>query len=184
MLKLSNKLTFRISTLLSVTLIMFCAGLAFAQVVDGGTEENFVNGTVNVVQDTAHSIRQIAGDTKSPKVLIVLVVLMGIAQLVRRVGRKIPIIKGFDLGGWLNGHWWADWVVSLTLSIGGAIVAQVTSGQPVDVALIVNAIVLGMAGAGFGPKGGVPTSPPPPVSDAVKKDAAAAAEDPSKQLNG
>lgn len=159
--------------LVAAFLITFSAGLAFAQ-ADAGTSP--VNDTIQIVSQTAHDIRSAAQSTTSPKILVVLAVLLGVAQVVRRVGRKLPTVGTFNLGAWLDTHWWADWVVSLVLSLGGALTAQIASGGigSVDTGLLVNAIVIGMAGAGFGPK-----ADPKKVQEA----GAAAAADPGKELN-
>lgn len=161
----------------ALALILFASALAFAQ-ADAGTSA--VEDVVHSVTDTAHDVRMAAKNPTNPVILVVLAVLMGIAQLIRKVSRKLPLIKGFNLGAWMNANWWADWVVSLTLSVGGAIATSLASGDPVDVGLIVNAIVIGMASAGM-PELLKPKAPAP---EAAAIAGAVAAADPSKQLNG
>lgn len=197
-------LAHRVVITLAMAVILFAAGFAFAQDADGGLvnegtvinlgttdvvidgtvvppavkEEILVQGAMKVFGDTSKEIRNAAADPKSPKILLIIIALMGVAQLVKRVGRKLPTVRGFSLGLWLNNHWWADWVMSIVLSIGGAMVTSVSAGGSIDLGLIVNAVVIGMMGAGFGP------GAPKPDATKAQEAGAAAAADPSKTLNG
>lgn len=174
-------IAYRTLLTLSMMLILFAAGMAFAQVDSGvPADESFVDGAMHVVNDTGKNIREVSSNPTSPKILIVLIALMGVAQMFKRVGRKLPMIRGFHLGTWLDNHWWADWVVSLTLSVGGAVTAQIAAGGvgSLSLGLFVNAIVLGMATAGFGPGGSKK-----PTVEAAQQAGAAAAADPGKTLN-
>lgn len=168
----------RMAVVAAMSFVLFTSAIAFASADAGVAEETLVEGAVKSFQETSHSVRTIASNPSSPKILIVLVMLIGVAQLFRRVGRKLPVIRGFHLGTWLDQNWWADWVVSIVMSVGGAVITAASGGDAIDLGLIVNALVLGMAGAGFGPGAAKPS-----VSGAAAAGAAAAA-DPNKTLNG
>ena len=81
-----------------------------------------------------------------------LVVLFGaiiaITKLLRDVGQKLP----GKVGEWFATPF-ATWLIPMVLSISGALVTTLTSGQPVTFMLIVGALLLGASGGGIGAAG-------------------------------
>lgn len=79
--------------------------------------------------------------------LAVVALLVFLTQLLLRFGPKIP----GPVGVWLKSPW-VTWLAPQLLSIGGAVVSATAAGSPIDVDLILDAVLLGLAGGGFGAK--------------------------------
>lgn len=75
-------------------------------------------------------------------------VLGALVGLVRLVMAVLPKFSP-QAAEWLKNHWWADWLATTFLSIGGAIGTAAAAGQPIDLQLISHALELGMAGSGL-----------------------------------
>lgn len=186
-------LTFKLARFMAalsvVALIGFAAGSAQAQ--DAGTSPTPVitaspvvvtatppaapldlQGDIGVVGQAARDVLHTAQDAKSPKFLIIIAALIALARVFKKIAPQIPVV-----GGWLGSHPWGDWVVTTTISVGGALLTSIPAGQPIDLGLIISALVAGMAGSGL------PTSAAPPSLAAAQAAGTAAATDPGSKLN-
>ena len=79
--------------------------------------------------------------------LAVVALLVFLTQLLLRFGPKLP-----GKVGEVMKSTWMTWAAPQVLSVVGALVSAATTGAPVDFDLIADAVLLGLAGGGFGAK--------------------------------
>ena len=127
----------RFAVLAVLALVVFPV---FAQTLDGGTDP-LLSDLTTVVQTANDAGRKgVAGVAAA-----IFAALVFLTRVLIRFGKMLPGV----VGAWFATPV-ATWVLPLVLSVCGALLTALTSGQPVSLGLIVGAAFAGLAAGGIG----------------------------------
>lgn len=112
----------------------------FAQTLDGGTDPLLSDLTtvVQTANDASH--KGVVGWAA-----FIFAALVLVTRLLTRFGQKLP----GKVGAWF-GSPVATWVLPLVLSVLGALVTALTSGQTISIGYLMMSVVMALAAGGWG----------------------------------
>jgi hypothetical protein len=136
----------RVALVLAVLFAVVAPFVAFAQ--DGGVTAPAPIVSADDVTTITGMVRDLIGHAKEGRIaLAVVAVLVLLSTVLLRFGKRLPGKVGEALASPT-----ATWIVPQVLSVLGALGASLATGAAFSVDLLIGAVLIGLAGGGFGAK--------------------------------